>query len=408
MATTAQPLPSNLLLLARQLVRFHADHNVTDAHRNLIPVVSIFQAHWLLEELSPQARRVHPEYFKEDEAEEEYPQHWLTIQGLQGALLSFDQLAAPMLQMWLPSVIFEPAGITGLRNNLRIEIKSTPDPDIETENLVRKAADIAFSLFSMHRSLNFLQNILQRTVADWNTLNIRPHVYQYFPTADTAARMSVLNFIRELKTRSFKIWIDSNKSLGGSDAETTRRLWTHPGSGLLSHQFRIDQPRLVPVTHDDYGAFRLAINEVTVKAARRAAAIAIDRHSSTEMRRVAINNWTNFLFIMAISIAHEFVHVFILMLNGGNPGTRTPLTVFGQMELHERYPGVNLTQADKDWIQQPDLNRIPNGLQYKISGESGSRWEELMFEGNLACYFSNSLLLPGWQREDSSGIPYLV
>ncbi len=131
-------------------------------------------------------------------------------------------------------------------------------------------------------------------------------------------------------------------------------------------------------------------------------------NASAELRRLALSNWANFLFIMSISLAHECVHMFVGMLNGGRARPRTPLTVQWDIDDTEEYPNVHTTQAEDNWILRPDWNQIPAGLEHKISGESGYAWEARVFGGKVACYSSNSLLLPGRTREESSGTPYFV
>lgn len=125
------------------------------------------------------------------------------------------------------------------------------------------------------------------------------------------------------------------------------------------------------------------------------------------VRRVALANWANFLFNMSISLAHEYVHVFVGMLSGAQ-FPRTPLIIHYDSDEMDTIPGMNTTGAEDNWILQPNWDQIPPGLEYKLSGESGYAWEGRVLGGKVVCYYLEALDLPGVGAEESSGAPSLV
>ncbi len=136
--------------------------------------------------------------------------------------------------------------------------------------------------------------------------------------------------------------------------------------------------------------------------------MATDERSSTETRRRALANWANFLFHMTVSLAREYVHVFVGSLSGDATGTRTPPMVAADLEDAQLAPGASLTEDEDSWIRNPDCNNIPDSLDRKMWGNAGSAWESLVMGGITTCYLSNLLLLPGQRKEESSGAPHLV
>ncbi len=158
-------------LHTRQLVRLYNDGGVPIAIRNNIPWRHLFHARWILEEISDQARWAHPEAFKATPGEADYPQAWLTPQGLQVAITTFAQFAIPILPRWLPSEVLNMAGVAGLQNNLNFRIREEDPNDAGQwvnitnhqnlgtlyKNIVWKAADLSYSLLNTQTSRQALQ-----------------------------------------------------------------------------------------------------------------------------------------------------------------------------------------------------------------------------------------------------------
>ncbi|KAK6359789.1 hypothetical protein TWF696_000926 [Orbilia brochopaga] len=366
-------------LLARQIVRFYQDQNAPLAVRNIITPHTLLRARYLLAEESEHTGRLHPENFKLDRrAEENYPQAWFMPQEFQAAIAAFDQFVASSRfkpPSWLPSEIGGHNLAQGLENNLRFVIEGIPDQEatrqIRVESVLRKAADLAFSLLCTTKSQDALGNILKEVVQDWNDFNIA-HSYRHSPddnrSPNDLARSAVDFFLSRLRNQFPRVCIESNAALEGSDAETTRRPWLRSNESFLS--FRADCPRIATEPQVDNAAFKVAVNALTVEAAREAAEEVLNRDTS--------------------------------------PEKRTPLTVFGETSDLEEYPGAEITESERDWIDNPDWDAIPDGIQHKISGESGFRWEKDVFGGKTSCRFTESLQSPGKPEQRTSGAPHLV
>lgn len=70
-----------------------------------------------------------------------------------------------------------------------------------------------------------------------------------------------------------------------------------------------------------------------VVSAKKAAIIATNPNATATERRQAMKNWTTYLASMSVALAHEFVHLFVVMPAGGNTPT-TPLMFYTCAYLH--------------------------------------------------------------------------
>jgi hypothetical protein len=72
------------------------------------------------------------------------------------------------------------------------------------------------------------------------------------------------------------------------------------------------------------------------------------------------------------------------------------------------------TDAESQWLDNPDWAQVPAGMEGRVVGESGFAWESLAFGGKFAYYNSESLHLPtgakvtGQPPELSPGVPHFV
>ncbi|KAJ4999791.1 hypothetical protein K4K48_003547 [Colletotrichum sp. SAR 10_66] len=150
------------------------------------------------------------------------------------------------------------------------------------------------------------------------------------------------------------------------------------------------------------------IVDIYVEAAMAAGIAALDSSNTRDEILKAENSWVNYLFIMSISVAHEYVHILVgSLMEGSRP--RTPLRVhFDLGNENEPYDPTMLTQAHHNWRLNPDLNNIPAGLEDVLCGEAGFAWEERVLGGQVIGYFDQALQRTGAPAKFSPGNPVLV
>ncbi|KAI8311965.1 hypothetical protein K4K59_006797 [Colletotrichum sp. SAR11_240] len=166
-------------------------------------------------------------------------------------------------------------------------------------------------------------------------------------------------------------------------------------------------PRMTWRNWDPQQGSRIKINETLIHAARDAARIAMDPSVTNSTRRIALTNWNNFMFMMTISMAHEYVHVIVGALTAGS-SPKTPLRVHFDLDEIIAVDEDTLTPAEQDWMANPSLASIPAGLEVRVIGESGFSWESMVLGGKIVSCFLASMQIPNSARSSSSGAPHVV
>ncbi|UPK92019.1 hypothetical protein LCI18_002954 [Fusarium solani-melongenae] len=378
MATPAAPaapqvytLPQQLLF-TRQMVRFYESPAVPHLLKATVPEQHLFEARFILDQQRACFQLAQPESYKATRTEEDFPPSWLQLTTNDLLLLwqrfaRFASSNSAKVPTWFPSRVIPGQGLnqvwavdvfshTGERYSI-----NAPE-----RRFALKVIDIAYCLISTPKSKAALRELLCQIVTNWNRLG-HTHIYPSDPNDDLQAFQAIVGFLTKLRNNFPRVKLDTNSALGGSDAETTRRLWRQQGETMRDF--------------DPNRACDVALNSPVVRSALSAARLALDVSTDHPLRRTALTNWTNFLFSMSIGMAHEYVHIFVGMLMGGL-SPRTPFRVHWQVQDVEPNIGVPaFTDAEDDWIADPDWTQVPPGLENRASGESGFAWEGLVIGG---------------------------
>lgn len=369
----------------RQLVRLYNDLPTNNAlpgraTKAVFEIQDIFHLRWLLDESSSAVR---PEEYRQDDTEQQYPNDWLMLQGASDALATFKAFNG-LLPSWIPTIIHQNPNTIFSHFGFPITVNplgnGTPnqDNDPRFRHVVRKVVDISFALIISPKSQEVLRAIHPEITNTWNGQG-----FSITPIPTGVDSVGVVNhFLRILRARFPTIELLGHRDLEGADAEVRPRgMWLRPGYTIVDY-------------YPGQSA-RVLLNGENVVSAKKAAIIATSPNATATERRQAMKNWTTYLASMSVALAHEFVHLFVVMLAGGKTPA-TPLTMHGtDIGDIEKISNAHLNTGELNWFDgDRDLNNIPGSIWSKVRGESGFHWEAKVFGGKLVCQKDLSLEVP--------------